>query len=147
MSHLKGDWLLVTLQWEHWGGGQGWKQGEWSPLNPSLIWTYSIVLCNIVNSQRNGVGATFVYRSRATAWCVLRDLLGFMHNALCVSWEGWTSDREDWVPSRISNGLRSLSPPPRVALSLFYTVRWKQPTSLMWPFSCVWHENKGSAVP
>ena len=53
----------------------------------------------------------FVRWSRATAWCVLRDLLGFMHNALCVSWEGWTSDREDWVPSRISNGLRSLSPP------------------------------------
>lgn len=58
MSYLKGDWLLVTLQWEHWGGGQGWKRGELSPLNPSLIWTYFIVLCNIVNSQRNGVGTT-----------------------------------------------------------------------------------------
>lgn len=59
----------------------------------------------------------FILQSWATAWCVLRDLLGFMHNALCVSWEGWTSDREHWVPSRISNGLRSLSLPSRLDLS------------------------------
>lgn len=79
-----------------------------------------------------------IWWSQATAWCVLRDLLGFMHNALCVSWEGWTSDREDWVSSRIPNGLLLLSlsscpalPPP---LPLFYAIRWKQPTSLMWPF-------------
>lgn len=25
MSYLKGDWLLVTIQWGRWGGGQGWK--------------------------------------------------------------------------------------------------------------------------
>lgn len=57
-----------------------------------------------------------------------------MHNALCVSWEGWTSDGEDWVPSRISNGLHSLSassPPPP---SHFHAIWGKQPASLMWPF-------------
>lgn len=46
-----------------------------------------------------------------------------MHNALCVSWEGWTSDREHRVPSRISNGLRSLSPrfsPRSLTLSFLY---------------------------
>lgn len=79
----------------------------------------------------------FMLQSRATARCALADPLGFMHNALCVSWEGWTSDREHRVPFRISNGSSSLSLTPPLLLakfSRFQSPRWKQPTTLEWPF-------------
>lgn len=73
----------------------------------------------------------------ATARGMLTDLLRVMHNALCVSWKGWTSDSEDWVSSRISNGLLSLPRPPLPFIlfagnsqhhwcGLFLCVAWEQ---------------------
>lgn len=96
------------------------------------------MLRSIVARREKRYRSDFTLQSGATARCALADPLGFMHNALCVSWEGWTSDREHRVPFRISNGSSSLSlPPPPLLLakfSRFQSPRWKQPTTLEWPF-------------
>lgn len=144
MSYLKYDWLLVTLQWEHEEVIKAEGCRNYHLLTPH--WFGSILLCYAALWIPGEMMSEWlcVRWSWATAWCVLRDLLGFMHNALCVSWEGWTSDREDWVPSRISNGLRSLSPCAHTALPLSLLCYLLETANIIdVAFSCVWHENKG----
>lgn len=75
----------------------------------TCYWFGCVLLCYAALCISGETVSKQLCQSRATAWSVLQDLLGLMHYALCVSWGRWTSDRADCVPSRISNGLSSLS--------------------------------------
>lgn len=114
LPYQDSEWRPVELQWVC-----GGKSSENYQLH-SPHWFDFIVLCVFPNPQRSD----FTPQSWATAWRSLGDLLGFMHNALCASWEGWTSDRVHWAPSRISNGLLTFSPSPLLHLP-FAAVRWE----------------------
>lgn len=96
---------------------------------------YFIVLCSIVNPWGNSVGITFYCRAgrqhgacSETFWasCIMLFVFPGKDGRVTGSTESLPESQMDYA--HFLSLLAYISPP------LFYTIHWKQPPSLMWPF-------------
>jgi len=148
------------FQFDDGRGGRGWKCKNHHLLTPH--WSGRVFTAPWV-PQRNAVGvALYTPAAAATAGRVLGDLLGLMHNALCVFW--WRMDEWQGGPSPLQNLKRVFTlyllslPPLSFSLSLSLSLSHCSVFSFMlfagniqqhwcglFPV-CVWHQNKGTVL-